>query len=192
MAGTTRAVTNLNSILELAVYVMMQRTCSAFPKKSLLKVRHMMSTCGIVSLLLIHAALGLQRPAGVQRLGGRRAHAVVRTSAAPQGLEPPQSDLVLIDGDNVRGKTGFKLAAAGLVGQVREYAAQGQDAVLFAPAQSLARDEARVESVRVRSTGRSFEDQPPTKDQPEIRPKGRSGTPPPRPGTSTTGCGRRR
>ena len=45
-------------------------------------------------------------------------------------LAPPTADLVLIDGDNVRGKTAFAVSAQSLLAQTRTFAAT-QDAVLY-------------------------------------------------------------
>jgi len=73
----------------------------------------------------LHGALGLLGAAP----GHRRS--ALRLRALPDHPQPPAGDLVLIDGDNVRGKTGFGLSADGLVHQARRYAAGGQDAVLY-------------------------------------------------------------
>jgi predicted phosphodiesterase len=55
--------------------------------------------------------------------------AVAPRKAAPL-LAPPTADLVLIDGDNVRGKTAFAVSAQSLLAQTRTFAAT-QDAVLY-------------------------------------------------------------
>ena len=73
----------------------------------------------------LHGARGLLGAAPGQR------RSAVRLRALPDHPQPPAGDLVLIDGDNVRGKTGFGLSAEGLVHQARRYAAGGQDAVLY-------------------------------------------------------------
>ena len=67
-------------------------------------------------LLWLGAAVAWQAPRG-------RVSGLVRRSGPAAGGDPsclpPAGDLILIDGDNVRGKTGFKLSAAALVGQAR-------------------------------------------------------------------------
>ena len=48
----------------------------------------------------------------------------------PEHVPPPAGDLVLIDGDNVRGKTAFAISAEGLVAQAEAYS-RTKDAVLY-------------------------------------------------------------
>ena len=55
--------------------------------------------------------------------------AVAPRKAAPV-LAPPTADLVLIDGDNVRGKTAFAVSAQSLLAQTRTFSTT-QDAVLY-------------------------------------------------------------
>ena len=67
-----------------------------------------------------------QRASGASRGGGG---SIAPRRATPV-LAPPTADLVLIDGDNVRGKTAFAVSAQSLLAQTRTFAAT-QDAVLY-------------------------------------------------------------
>ena len=70
----------------------------------------------IIGLLLLAPAI-----TALQTVAPRRANPVVA---------PPTADLVLIDGDNVRGKTAFAVSAQSLLEQTRAFAST-QDAVLY-------------------------------------------------------------
>ena len=72
-------------------------------------MRQRKTTCrAALHLLLLRAAWALQ--------------AVAPRRATPV-LAPPTADLVLIDGDNVRGKTAFAVSAQSLLAQTRTFAA---------------------------------------------------------------------
>ena len=77
--------------------------------------QHKVRSSAALHLLLLRAAGALQ--------------AVAPRKATPV-LAPPTADLVLIDGDNVRGKTAFAVSAQSLLAQTRTFAAT-QDAVLY-------------------------------------------------------------
>ena len=77
--------------------------------------QHKVKSRAALHLLLLRAAGALQ--------------AVAPRKAAPV-LAPPTADLVLIDGDNVRGKTAFAVSAQSLLAQTRTFSTT-QDSVLY-------------------------------------------------------------